>query len=1534
MADYRTAYSQEDAQKMRKVGAALAPFLSSGQHLVIQYKKAPRRPDLPGERSPLWNMAAFGSLAGGVAYGMKGSWGQFSSAFHQAPLTSPVETFAMGATSLRTNRPVQTNLAEQVLSDVGTYSFKPGVSKNILGALQTIPDPGRSKQEVALLTYEALIKTGRVSRGHAMDIFQELRQAKTIEEAYGSAETYVKQFRASAPAFRARLQEYMPWWAPGEGPLAMKSQAWSGMTSEGPWGFGHRRPGGFVGESAHAQRNIIYDMFEKAGLKVENARSYVIEEAGVTTPMWTAVVEGNRISLPLEETGYTYGGRELSTRYATRRFMDPSGQTMSYTDYYLDQIRQLNDRNMSDSAKRRALASVNESMTSEMFSRAETAASKGAIWTLPEQVAHTGARAQARLNQMQVLAGQLSPQEFEDMLATGKLFPYGSGAVVAKQTVMSQNVATGLYGELGALFPVEKEPLKGIRGNFGVSPLAIEAMEEEKFAGTFGELWGRRGTKIRGPLYEKVLAETGHEGAQLMAFYAKPGAELGFQSKALSEMISPEEALVSRRAARMLRPERITPQEILLTEGMEKRKEIIKALAEVGPGQIVQFDEPLRAGIGVSPMGERILAEEGDEAAVAVERINKERARVYMRKTYSLDPAEGSMKLFGPGVKHQAHVVSDDMMRDAIAKAGGSGLASRKIANQTVDMVLNAADLSKNRYAMTVQQISGLATMASSNIEDLTVEGRAEARAFISDPIAFLKQRMGTKRLLAASQEGADFELQKNMVALGRRFRLNQEQMGLVFGMMDPERAGKLGIAEAVAASQGVLGAAAPMVGDIASEMGAGGLGTFEPTLYRSLATKGYGEDIGARVVAELVGRRAGTEALAPAEKMMAGLAGQVPITEKAKGLVGMAEKGTPIGELAGESIFSAKGRWIETGRKMEAWGGSSRFYLPGTEEMPSLLGRTKGEIPSILERELKDLRGAVAAGADDVEDIASRLRNVAYSAYAKEASGRGRILGSASLTARSFAPGGASRIAAPDAFDIHYVSKERGTSMIDDLVKATDVKDTASIEFLKGQRKQLLAGEAIPAMVWRHPGTGPESTQFARLAIEKGLGAEEIRVPITRATMIEEKIIEGKRVSKSIMADVGPTVGMKADFDMDRINIAVISNRDTASRLNRIRDTQIRTSYAQYIHDHFAMKQAMEEVGTQDIAKMSLRERMVGGFRRLTTAKTTTGQVNLALQRLKLGLQYGAPEEYRPAAELLWHMEEAVIGGKKGVREASLYRGIASAVQEKDAAKFEQNVTALFGPARELRAKITDIPGVDVSKLRPVQYDPGRTAKVLMGAMEPIESEIDDIIGIARASKKVGDYATLDKITREMATHRFSGVDPGMAAVRAAAEGRVTKTAVAEKALRRAAGTWARVKSVAAKAKGPALIGAVAAGAILAASPSVSGSLPRNRNVEGPAGGRNLTKDSLMMMPSGPGMNPPPPRIMSPKKVYDGISSAPISARADVKMHLDDAEIRAEQLSRRARELTDSSNVSIRYRDDREALDPAMLANRIYRRL
>lgn len=467
-----------------------------------------------------------------------------------------------------------------------------------------------------------------------------------------------------------------------------------------------------------------------------------------------------------------------------------------------------------------------------------------------------------------------------------------------------------------------------------------------------------------------------------------------------------------------------------------------------------------------------------------------------------------------------------------------------------------------------------------------------------------------------------------------------------------------------------------------------------------------------------------------------------------------------------------------------------------------------------------------------------------------------------------------------------------------------------------------IKGGETLVGGIWRHPTTGPESFQFARYKVDTSLADEIISAP----RRMGELTIGGKTRS----LDFSQMVGMKGDFDKDMFALSAISDRDTASRVAKNLDGPIQRDYTEYLFNHYAM-QDMVDAGkkkTKALVEMSREEALRTGAKKLTTAKVATPEVNVALQKLKLGIQHAAPDKYRPMAEMFWHMEEAAIGGKHGTRTQQLYKDIGHAVRQKDATTMESVIKQLMGEKdRVISGRITSPTGEIVTQT--LRYSPKEYAEQAIRSVSAVDDDVEAAYRSARIAKKGGAGGDINQLTSMYYKRRTGSIDVAQSLMQAKdygmeGFGQRTNRLIRQTAVKKNL-TFRALKA----AKGPLIAGAAVAAGVMMAAPSVSGAMPYK---EGAAGGQNM-RFSDMGPPSGVGMSPPAPRIMSSPKAYD-MSGVKMSSRAKIRMSMPDADNSGADFMRQASELANGGNVRVRTTDDRAVLSPQRLASKIHERL
>lgn len=1474
------------------------------------------------ERSSIWGTAAWSSLAAGAGYGLYKSRAGLMDAFR----TGNIDIAAQTARQLRDLGRFSTGRTIQSTPITDALSFK-------LSSLVDSSSFNVVKTDIASAAYEAMLSTGNISHKTAQGAYRKILENSQIEDVYRSALENIKSTGGDATSFMNRMNNLDSFYSDYQ-----RLEMLKGVTTA---------KGGFVGPDTWRQPTEYKDLSKAVKARAIDIKGRLTAAAGGTSPIeWgnfysirdqiegkdieTIMMRGKLgeqiIDIPLNDTGLTYGGKGLTSRYITRSaYYKDKSDILNYTDRFVNQLEDTLTNSKNKTALKNAVHDMNIDLIGALNTESARARAQ-AVWSLPDAMLPAGGRVRARINlQQAVYAGKgevdekLRNQLIDEALTGGRqLYPIGSPDVVAKGTMMRSNIAEDLYGPMGKLIPLEKRPTQFIREQFGVTERA--KWEAPWFKGSFGEHFHRVDRKIQGKKYKQLLygaenpySSKAYTSPQLMTFYAKPE---NLETGPLSRKMFNEEMLIARDASSMLEYERVIQKQITLEEGFRVNDELLKAIKGTRMGEVVTLQNPLSNGqfLGIErATGKELFsgAQRANAQIIAAELIDDNTLNLYQREVRSLGDKD-YWKFFSEDVKYLGRTAQEREMNEVLRLAGApleKAYGQRNmIAGQAIEAIAGGAVLKKNQMAMMNQQIEALGAIAGdiADTGQLTSLQHKRLRRFMNNPSKFL----GIHRLKGKDLAVAERQIQNSMVSFARHMGFNQQQMGLTFGLMETGVAESLGIADAVAQSKGVIGLSKLRLGDLPYEGGAGGLASFEQTGFRALSMKGTE---GQRMAAELATRLKGKGDIVAADRMMASLIGATSMSDKAKLFIDKAPIDPKLlAELGPNNIIQQTGRYVNIGQKLKAFGGSSRIYIPGLDEAGNILRSTisdKGmRIESQVTRELQNLQSLLKSSSakEEIEASAEILRTRVIEATEKQAAARGKVLGSRFLTGI--------RQTDQIADNAFRISPKTARNMMDELIESAVGND--QIEFLKEQKRLLLEeNKSVIGGMWRHPTTGPESFQFVHYKVDKDIADELISAP----RMIEEIEINGKRQ----MVDVSHMVGFKGDFDKDQFALAAISDRDTAKRASKGMEAGRNRGYTQYLFNHYAMKDMLGETKgkTANILNKSYAEAMKTGARNLTTAKIATPQVNVALQKLKLGLQYTAPEKYRPMAELFFHLEEAAIGGKHGAYQGALYQDIADAVRLRDASKMESVVGKLMG--EEYRVISGSIAGRKYS----MRYSPSEFAQQAISAVETVGEDVEYAYKAARAAK--GNVS--DNLTELMTMYykrRTGSLDVAQSLMQAKDYGMEGFEQVVNRSLRKMDVKKGIITKALSKAKAPMVAGAVLATGIMLAAPVQSGSL---KPQEGSSAGRNLMPSDLG--PQGPGMNPPEPRIMTSPKTYDmtGIETA---SRAKIRMNVNDSNVSNDDFMRQSNTLSNNGNVRIRTTDDRNALNPQRLANKIHERL
>lgn len=1472
------------------------------------------------ERSPLWGLGASAAAASGIGAAIYRGRHELLDAVR----ASNRDVAAESANFVRKMQGFNAARAQSSVIDP-TYS----------SMLSTMEETDVLRRSVASAAYEATLAGKRTTHQAAYESYQNIMGKPDILSAYSAAVSDVTKFQGNTSLFSNRIGEITE---TGVYPRGRFEEMKSAVVSQGQYAATRKaiKPTELSAEAATNLEDITRRFRRAEGssyIKFGGIYSVkdMLQGQEVTTPILKAKIAGKSVNIPLLETGLTYSGEDLTARYVTRGAYTEAGASLNYIERYTGMIEEILSKKKNQTAINQSIHALNLDMIDTMSQR-DGAARSQAVWSMPEQVLPSGGRVKSRMLGMQSVsaAGQGFDQDKVAQLMDKGLYPSGSPGVVAKGTYYTEDVAEALYGPLGRWFPIEKRPDQFIRPEFGVT--AEAKMRATPFAGSFGKHYSRLDRKIKGIAYDKLIygghdpvSGMAYSAPQLTTFYAKTG-DAGFAADDLNRIMFAEEAVLSESVADMMEYERITQNKISLKEGFGINKEIASVLEGAEVGQVRTLESPVGGGrfLGVeAATGKEIWSKavgSGRTDVIAAELSGQDTATLYTRERLKLEKGD-YWKFFSEESKALGSVADQNRMRSILKAAGASDVA--KATGQTVEAVQTAKLLEKNTMAKVTQQMEALSMFTASRMDRglLPNDSKVIAEMMVGNPMV----ATGASALLEKGAANAEYNLSKNMVSLGKRFDFSQREMQMTFGLMSKDHLERM-VAEGliseserrvIGASKGVVGLSKMRLGSPAT-YGVGGMASMEHTGFRLLAMKG---EEGKMMAAELATRLTGKGEFLPAERLLASAIGETGISEKALQAVGLGKAPVDkslLGQLREADLIGQEGRYVNLGRKVSALGGSNQLYIPGLGEAAGMLEGSispKGEvIQSPFKRELIAFQKALRTGEEDAIELAARsFRDVAHQMYEQQGAARGKVLGSAFLT-------GIRQTYDESESNIFKISKQSGEQMFDDLIDRST--SDSQRRFLQKQKDDLLSGKVMTGGVWRHPTTGPESFQFANYQIDPNLKGAMISAPAKTGILSL-----GGGPPKEV--DISQMVGMKGDFDKDMYALSVIANRDTLDRANRRLTRGVEAGYTDYLFNHYALQETIES-RKDDIAKsisdMSRPEAFSVGARKLTEANIATPQVNAALQKLKIGLQYSAPQQYRPLAELFWHLEEAAIGGKHGVMEGELYQNIAHAVQQKDVKTMEGVLTGLLGERRTVQGTMTIGDKVVQQSLT---IDPAEWAKTAVNAASDVSNEVDIAYKAAQVSKGKQSIREVNSIVEMMYARKAGSLDVAQSLMEGQGSVVDSMSRTANRTIRRGGAQYSTFKRVLSGSKGLVATGFAAATAITAMAPSISGTL--DPTPDG-GGAKGISPDTLGP-PQGMGMNPPEPRIMTSPKVYD-MGGMQAGSRGKIRMSLNDTDNMSMKMTRRINDLSNNGNVNIRTIDDRSVLDSHLLANKIYERL
>jgi len=1457
------------------------------------------------ERSSLWGMAAGGAVLGGAGYAFATHKRSFASAWQlgnrdvaSEMLQNRASIPGFHVSSMAIDSAVADETLQALASTIERRSGMPGAIGNVRTA-----------------AYEAIMAGGKSTHEEAMKALGVLGEQTSGAGVYRAAVDIVGQTGGRGSLFASRLREF-----------GSRDVGLAGVSlSEGGLGTVFAENTSFANLPASAQERAlaIQENISAAAKGKFNVKwNYriiddVISGRKVSTPMLIGSVGKTRLGeIPLANTGYTYGGTDFTNRYVTRGAYNKGGGTLGFASLQEEIISDVISASSTNRELKQNMLNAHKNLIAEMNNR-DAAHRAAAIYIAPFTT--SGGAAKARLTNLEAVAyGDISPERTLELIGQeARLYPYTSPSAAGKGTLTTRNISEELFGPLGGLVSAEQRPTQFVRGEWGVT---AEAKGRARgFGRTFGQHYSRLDRKIQGESYKSLLyggayssAAEAYSAPQLMTFYAKPstkGYGLGYQSSALNRMMSGEEGVISSGVTDMMEYERIVQKNITLDEGMRINEGLAGQLKgkKVGSGALTLE--------GVLPSGfmgiEKGTGREVIGDIVGAELTGANTASVFMRETKRLGENE-MWKFFSEENKFMAAAANERRMASILEAAGTQGT----IAGQQVEAVFSGKLVGRNKMALITQQTEAMSMFLGQKLDMGRLQMTPEIQSFLNDPAAALD----VAGIMQRSGATADVQIQKNLMGMARGWGFKSPELALTFGLAD-EAAISGGILTArqraaVRGSTGVIGLSKGMLGDIATEGGAGSWGSFEQTGFRALSMKG---EAGQRYAVELSKRISGKGELAEADIMMSTLLGQEGIAKKFGRDVSSLED---FAKIAPENLVQSEGRFVNLGRSVGAFGGSNVMYIPGTNKSEKMVGDiiAKGErVRSPLASNIASFQSLIRRGKasnDEIELAASSLRGLALQTAEAQAAARGKIIGSQMLTGV--------RMDFADDADVFRVSSEAGETMFGDLISRSETDK--QVKFLEQQRAAFREEKIMTGGMWRHPTSGPESFQFVKFKKDARIANGMVAAP-TQFGKLQFQ-------DKNIPVDVSAMVGFKGDFDRDQFVLSAISDERTNSMARRSMNNAQREAYSKYLFNHYTMKDTIEgKVSKSTAVNMLSDDALQQGFRKLSTAKTATGKVNIALQKLKIGVAANAPDEYRPLAEMFWHLEEAAIGGKHGVLSGDLYQAIAQSVSEGGESgirRMEGVLGAIMGEEkRTITGTITDSFGI--TRKHSLAYNPRQWAETAIASYDAVSHDVDVSMRAVSAArgKNLGDIS-LNQAVEMYHARRTGSVDFAQALMQANAENMDSFTAKTSRLMRRGTARAKGMFGAISRAKKPLLAGLGVAGGVMLMAPGVSGSI--GSTPEGTSAGRGMMPDDYGA-PSGPGMNPPSPGMNNAPRVYD-IGSGNKTSHANIRMRTNDLNSSSRDFMRSARQLSSGGQVNIKTKDDRSILDPRSLANKIHERL
>lgn len=1480
------------------------------------------------ERSSLWGIAATGAAGTGAYYGFRGGgvkrlWEAVSSP-RRSEILEAVE--AAGA-NIRTYTKHTVDIAPLSLA-----------SRVIVPPAQQ----GMLRFGIANAAYESLMNSSSIGHTRAHGILREIASMSSAEDAHVLATKRILEHGGNPRMFNSRTLGMID-------SLSQVSPNVPAVLDQVPHFIKNKADviarmedlPEAVAKKARALEEKLTGIFGP-GIVIE--KEYGVIGKNRDTIMMRAKILGGRadetITLPLTGDNVLYTGKNFQSKYVLRQgweFEDGTVKLKSYTDVYLSELAK--KRGLENMSNNRAIIETNRQIMEQIND--DQAAKRLAIFARGEDFSTSSDMVHQSLLKKQAVfvgpRGQIKPELLGRAVDTGQVFALTGQGAAGKMTLFTEDIRKQMYGSRGIAYPLSRQPLQHVRE--GWTPTA-EAMAQVRGMESFS--FARPNLANR-------------KAPMVMALYSEGAADWGAK----------EEGLLREKFKGMFQFEKYESRDLRLGEDMFIHPSIRQSLGgienRVIGEEVKMTPTPLARGekLGYSLAGGEVKTHGGfREELVGYKITGQGTIKAQVRQVYDMDVGEVG-KYFSPEAKHMMEMArEEDFVPRVQHEIFGLGGKQEQVAGRDIGAILEGERLRKNPWALQTQQMTALMAYAEHDIAGGATGATLEnLRAYRADPEKYLGfdklfdtggKSVSNRELLGLNTE-AQRRIARAAGDLGILRQSEPNRAGLIFGYM--HKTGKKDVltqltneglftmeqAATIRASRRAVGAMELPLGEPSFAGGAGKLAKLDVFGMRTMSMIGGKEDasLGADMMSMFAGRLQGPSNLAREEAiLMQGSLLGVPREGIAQS-VGLGDlKNLVDVDLSQEG---RAGQWMNVGTDLKELGRAKRVYVPGSASELMAPNMASGEpIASDVSRGFEDLqlalrRRANAQGEEaigmatlEAERVAASLRTAGHLQYAKAIQPRGEVLGSRYLTGKQLTAGQVKTLGP----GVAGVSESTGIGMIQELMdQSTDPND---IKFLEGQMTAFKDNQAISGIGFRHPIVGLESMQpiqIKRLSTAKN---EFIYMPETK---VANKYIDAAgNWTEAKLVSGSPMVGMKGDFDKDMYNIALVSDKAVDDRTRRLISGSREATYTEYLGQHYAIKRmtdAQQEVykaatiasGASAVSSEAIEH---------ATGKMAAGPTNIALQKVKVSMMAQDPELYRSLAPKLWALEEtAAINVKSGgIAGTHIYSRLGEAINEartnpsQATTKLESVLTDVFGAAKTEESMIGDRP------IRMV-HDPAVEARQMVGAVANADEDMLRSVELASYVKKgtLEGKATQLGTQREQFLMREAGLSQDV--------GQILRTGAAtgeQKAMRAGRGLMARAraaKNIFARAKVPIALGLGAGAAIMLASPSISGAISGNPNIEGARGGRNINLEDSRPA-RGREMSIPEARIIRTPRVYQGSSTR---VRSNYSTN-DYSNTYSDTIRTASQMRGGNTGLRMNVSDDRQYLNPHMLANKIHERM